>query len=138
MRQLILIALLTCLSAPAFAIYKCEIEGKTVYRDKPCPGGRAMEIAPAPAGIGTKPNLAQDELKANQLDRERVMRESKAEQEQFDEMMRADTHYKICDALAARKARTEDDATLAAYEEKEDAQKIAREAAERYARECTP
>ena len=34
------------LPAPSRTVFKCQIEGKTVYSDDPCPGAKRLEIEP--------------------------------------------------------------------------------------------
>jgi hypothetical protein len=53
MRFLPILMLLLCAGAAQAAqpVYKCRIDGKPSYSDRPCPGGQGETLPPAPAGI---------------------------------------------------------------------------------------
>ncbi|MBB3642590.1 hypothetical protein [Variovorax atrisoli] len=55
-RLLVRVALMTCsalVSVPSWALFKCVVDGKTEYQERPCAGGatqsRLREVAPASA-----------------------------------------------------------------------------------------
>ena len=47
--------LLLVLAAPAHAAYRCEENGRVVYSDMPCPGGRPVDTRPATGGKPASP-----------------------------------------------------------------------------------
>jgi len=53
MRLLAILLSLLCLTAAQAAqpVYKCRVDGKPSYSDRPCPGGQGETLPPAPAGI---------------------------------------------------------------------------------------
>jgi hypothetical protein len=38
-------------AAQAQPVYKCRVDGKSSYSDRPCPGGQGQTLPPAPTGI---------------------------------------------------------------------------------------
>jgi len=57
MRCLPILMFLLCAGAAQAAqpasqpVYKCRVDGKLSYSDRPCPGGQGETLAPLPAGI---------------------------------------------------------------------------------------
>lgn len=139
MRRFALIILLACLSTPAFAVYKCEVDGKTVYQDNPCStGGREAGIAAHPAkNPDARRQLAQDKAKVNRLERERHRKEAQDAREQRQAARSAAARKKKCDNLALRKKWADEDAARASWRNRERAQIKSRRATERLAQECS-
>lgn len=139
MRPFALFLLLAFFSAPALAVYKCEIDGKVVYRDSPCAGGKELDIDAAPAkngSVSTQEQLARDKAKAARLESERHRREAREAREQNLAARRAAARQKKCDSLALRTKWAEDDAIKASGKAAERARIKARHAAEKYELEC--
>lgn len=134
-----LFLLLAFFSAPALAIYKCEIDGRVVYRDSPCAGGKELNIDAASATTGSgsaQQQLARDKAKATRLESERHRREVREVREQNLAARKAAARQKKCDSLALRTKWAEDDAIKASGKAAERARIKARRAAEKQALEC--
>jgi hypothetical protein len=48
---ILLILLCAATAQAAQPVYKCRVDGKPSYSDRPCPGGQGETLPPAPAGI---------------------------------------------------------------------------------------
>lgn len=74
MKRIILAAALLALAPPALAVNKCEIDGKTVYQESPCPA----EAKVAPMDSGTMSGMGRPLDPEVQLQlRQRVEREKR-------------------------------------------------------------
>lgn len=144
MRRLIPAALLLtfCCAAPAQSLYKCRIDGKTVYSGAPCAGARSTPIAvpPGPQATPSEPAAAQELLRqqkaAAKLEKERHAREDKARREEFAAGRAAAARRQRCDKLALERKYAEDAADKAAGFDKESLREKADRLRETVAIEC--
>src|SRR6478736_6129471 len=126
------------LSAPAFAIYKCENNGTVSYTDQSCPGGTQVKTEPAAPNDSNaaKRRFTEDTKALKQLEKERHRRE--AEQEKKDrklEQARAIRHKK-CSSLALKTKWAEEEAASAQPKAAAKQKRKAQRAEEKYALEC--
>ncbi|WP_019141422.1 DUF4124 domain-containing protein [Noviherbaspirillum massiliense] len=137
-RTLLLCALL-CLSAPAMAVYKCEAGGKVTYSDKPCAGGRQIDLGPGVSPSDTtqaNSQLAQEKAKLAQLESERHKREAKEEKEQQKLARVARAKQNRCMAMARRRNAADEDAAAATGKAHDKAMRRLRRIVEEYEAEC--
>lgn len=132
----LLLTLLLAACAPAFAIYKCESDGKTVYGDTPCPGGRTLDAAPAADAAPATREAARQKEEAARLERARHQREAQEERAQQKQARTAAAQRKKCASLALRRQWAEEDAAKANPKAAPKAQQTARRAAEKHQLEC--
>ncbi|WP_147375721.1 DUF4124 domain-containing protein [Noviherbaspirillum cavernae] len=138
MMRTALLSLLVSVSAPVFAIYKCDVNGKVTYSDETCPGGKALNINSMPSTDGTaaKRQLTEDEKKLKRLEDQRHKREAREEREQ-NQIARANAaQRKKCSSLAQRKRWADEDFAATAGKASEKARIKARRAGEQYNLEC--
>lgn len=139
MLRLLLLSLLLPLSLPAFAIYKCEADGKTTYSQTACPGGVPMELHTAAAtddGQTVRQQLVKDKKEADRLEALRHKREASEEKAQRKAARVEAARHKKCSALAQHKKQAADDVMRAKNKAMEQARSKARRAEEKYASEC--
>jgi Skp family chaperone for outer membrane proteins len=104
MLRTLLVCLMLAISSPAFAIYKCEADGKTIYTEAPCLEGKSTDLSDKIKNDPTAYDAAQarrkaeqEKREATQLDREHKLRE------QLDEKARQQADR----ALAAKRQKCE-------------------------------
>jgi predicted ribosome quality control (RQC) complex YloA/Tae2 family protein len=139
MRTALLLALLLSCSAPAFALYKCALDGKITYSDLPCTKGKTLDtFAPSAAAEpgDSRQRLASDKAEAHSLEQARHQREDKEEQQQRQAARAAASQHKKCQSLALHQRWTQEDARQAAGKAAEKARTKARRATEKYALSC--
>jgi hypothetical protein len=141
MRRLMLASLLLSLSLPAFAVYKCESNGKTVYSDTPCPDGKQVQLASAtavaePDAARARQDAKQEKAEATRLEKERHKREAAEEKQAKIAARSAAVRKRKCETLAQRVKWSEEDAARAAGRSTEKAKRKARRAAESYDLQC--
>jgi hypothetical protein len=136
----LLIALLLSFCTPAFAIYKCEANGRISYNDTPCPESKhvntvnASQLSSDPAQAERQ--LTQQKNEVRQLQQERRQRET-AESKQQDRNARTyAAKQKKCASSALHKKWAEEDAAQASGKSISKATRKARRAAEKYELEC--
>ena len=143
MTRLVCLMFFLCASAPTFAVYKCELDGKIHYSDTPCAGGEKNSFPspplPAPADAQAARQRAQQEKQAlAQLEKAQLMqdeREQKAQRAVTNAMAAKKT---ACATLALQKKWREEDTVRAGANAAEKAKRLARRAAERYDVACKP
>lgn len=139
MLRVLLIAVLVALSAPALAAYKCESGGKTTYSEKPCPGGKAIDISdPASPSEATKirQQTEQENKKVKQLENARHKREATEEREQKRAARANAVKKSKCASLEQRKNWSREDAAKATGRAAEKAKLKARRADEKFQLQC--
>jgi len=136
MIRALLLTLLLCAAMPAFAVYKCESGGKTVYSDAPCPGGREIEVTPAADPAAAARTVARQKEEAERLSSARHKREAQEERAQQKQDRTAAAKRKKCASLALRRQWAEEDAAKAEPKAAPKAKKTARRAAEKHELEC--
>jgi hypothetical protein len=135
--------LLIALCQPAWAIYKCELNGKISYRDTPCESGKALSMQ---TPIESKVSAVDAEVAAQRAERDREqLSQIEAEHERAElraqkirhAAAKADaTQKKKCAKLAQKKQWLEDDAAAANMKSREKAKRAARRKADEYELEC--
>lgn len=139
-RSTLLLIVLSSLSAPALAIYKCEAAGKVVYSDMPClASGKMKEIAIAPPL--SEPSVAQrqlddDKKELRRLETSRQKDEAAAEKERRHAFKAHEAKQKKCKDLALRTKYADEDAANANWKTAEKAKRNARRATEKYQLSC--
>ena len=138
--------LLTCFffsfSAPALAVYKCESNGKVIYSDAPCQGGKTTDLSshltqPTASETAQAHQIrAQEKNKLQGIESERHKREAKEEKQQIKAAHAFAAAQKKCAALAQRTKWSSEDAANASGKKRESAQRQARRMVEKYELEC--
>jgi hypothetical protein len=134
-------SLLLPLSLPAFAAYKCDVNGSVVYRDQPCTDGKETQLA-APATISAKDvadaesAAKRDKAEATRLERERHKREAADEKRMNIARREAAVKERKCGVLAQRLKWAEEDARKAAGKSAAKAERRKRRAKEAYELQC--
>ncbi len=140
MLQTLLVTLLLSFSAPALAIFKCEITGKISYSDEPCPGGKTVikngDTVSSLDAIKAKQQLAQDKREVERLEKARHQRETREEKEQQQATKSANAKKAKCTSLEQRKKWADEDTVHATGKSADKAKRKARRAAEKYEVEC--
>jgi hypothetical protein len=138
MQCTLLLAILLAVTAPAFAIYKCEAGGKVTYSDEPCPGGKVLDIGPISSLDAANANklAVQEKKQVERTDRERRKREAKEEREQRQAAKVNAIKQKKCTTLAQRQNWADEDVTSATRKSIDKTKRRARRAAEQYQMEC--
>lgn len=139
MRAALLLALLMCCSAPAFALYKCGSNGKITYSDQPCTKGQTLhtfEPSAATESAYSPQQLAADKAKVHLLERARHQREAKEERAERQASRAAAKHRTNCQALALHQRWAQEDARQAAGKSAEKARIKARRSTEKYQLSC--
>ena len=112
--QHLLLSLLLIFSAPAWAIFKCEVNGKIAYSDTPCSAGNNTLLPPTPM---LDPNVAQQAQNAALREKNTLAQIEKANAEMAAKQARQQQHQaklaadrqRHCLALSQRvKWRAED------------------------------
>ena len=133
--QLILAGIL-CLSAPAFAIYKCDTNGDVTYTDAPCRGGKQLGILSAPDTSDAHHRATQEKQMLKQLENERHKKELKEEKDRQKASRLQATKQRKCASLERRKKWAAEDAAAAYGKSAEKAKRKARRAEETFEAEC--
>lgn len=140
MLRTLLVTLLLSFSAPAFAIFKCEIAGKVTYSDEPCPGGKTViangDTVSSLDAAKAKQQLAQDKREVERLEKARHLRETKEEKEQRLATRNANVKKAKCTSLEQRKKWADEDAAHATGKSADNAKRKARRTTEKYEMEC--
>jgi hypothetical protein len=147
MFRILLLCLLVAPPASALAIYKCESDGRVLYSDTQCRGGKLLALREPvrnnPPASPTKINaeVEQARLQGSRLENERLLRE--AAQQAALERVALDDYLltKKCAALALRKRWADEEAQLASnrsgYDDSgQNARRIARAVNEKYEAQC--
>jgi hypothetical protein len=134
----LLSAFLVSAAMPAFAIYKCEMNGKTTYGDAPCAGGQRIEVDHAVSGSGAQ---SRRELLQQKAELKRLEGTRHKQEDQQAKLRRAAARtdaakQKKCASLARRKKWASEDAVTAAGKSAEKMRRKARRAQETYHEEC--
>jgi hypothetical protein len=134
----ILAACMLCNAAAAQAMYKCTVDGKVAYGDRPCVAGAGVElpVPPAPPAL-PRAQLAQREREALlQLEKLRLTRELHEEREQARARRALATQRQKCNRLRLQRKWADEDLARATGPHAEAARRKARRHAEALAVEC--
>jgi hypothetical protein len=126
------------LSTPAFAVYKCEANGKITYSDMPCNGEKMFDISHSTTdnSANAKQQLAQEKKLLTQLEKERHKREAQEAREQQRAAKVYASKQKNCAQLARRKKWADEDVASATGKSAEKVKRKARRLSEQYDAEC--
>jgi hypothetical protein len=131
------------LSAHAQTVYKCSVDGKTSYSDRPCAHGASNALPPLPAGIpaaDTSGFQTGDARTLLELEKMRIERDKKTARDERDQARLArSAHAKRqkCDKLRLRRKWAEEDLARTAHGPAHEAARVkARRQAESLAVEC--
>jgi len=124
-------------TAPAAAVYRCDIEGRIVYRDLPCPAGVqtriTIETAPAAQDARQRAALEREQLERIEKDaasRAEAQRKARRRAAREQEALR-----RRCEKLEMRAKWAADDARTNTRHSAQ-AQRKAERAMEQYKSEC--
>ena len=139
MRKLLFAVALLCLCLPASAINKCEIDGETIYTEKPCSDGTSTSVSEPPAPDDTaeaRHRALQERTALRRMEKNKAARAAKEKLEQDKAERVAAAKKKKCAPLAQRMKWAKEDLATAEAKSLEQAKKKARRAEEKYALEC--
>jgi hypothetical protein len=150
MLRLILVVIACVLSRPALAqaVYKCNVDGKVAYGDRPCASGNsvALSVAAPPqeevaraheAAQRDRQALMQIETLREREDHQRMRDQRQAQREQAYIQRAAAEQRRKCDKLRLRQKWTEEDiARTTSGPSRDAARRNARRQAEELATEC--
>lgn len=127
--------------APAYAVYKCESKGATLYSDKPCPGGKKVDLENKisiahPDAAQEKKQIETEKAEAARLTRDRHKREATEDRQARIDAQHAAVHRAKCTTLAQRKQWSAEDAAGTGGRSAGKAERKARRAAEQYETQC--
>ena len=135
-------------AAPAWAIYKCETDGKVTYSDAACANGKTLNVDTSKGNTGMAPSQtakdkAKDQAQAQRLEREHakaVSQQIKAQQKTEREAARAklveDKQKRKCALLAQRKKWADEDVRTATVKNLEKSRRKSLRINEQYQAEC--
>jgi hypothetical protein len=132
-------AVLASSLASAGTIYKCTVDGKLSYGDRPCLGGAATELAVAPTPApdpDTAARLARQRIMAMHLTERDVANEQRAERAREREQRSRAARQLKCDRLRLRQQWAQDDLRHAGAKGSEAARTKAQRHAQTVALEC--
>jgi hypothetical protein len=127
-----------CQAAGAQAIYKCTVNGKVEYGDRPCASGQTVELA-VPVAPSVAPAHAQaqrERATLAQLEKLRLAREIAQEREQARDRRALATQRQRCNRLRLQRRWADEDLARASGARMEAAKIKARRQAEALAVEC--
>ncbi len=127
---------------PAWAIWKCQINGQTVFQNEACPGGKPL--APAPAAdpdeqARAAAQAAHDRSQRNELQTDRAKREAQEARENAKNARLAANQKRkkqLCQQYAQQQKWAEEDARRAAGPKGDQLRSQVRRSAERYQLQC--
>jgi hypothetical protein len=145
MMRLLFLSAACLLSAAvqAQSVYKCTLEGKTSYSDRPCAEGASKALPPPPAGISPADTMGPqggDARTLLALEKARIAREKEAAKQEAAQA-KQDRAFQAkrqkCDRLRLRHKWTEDDLARSVHGPKQEAARLkARRQREALAVEC--
>jgi len=139
MRKFLLILALISFSASAAPMYKCEIDGKTVYKDYPCPGGKEMKVFAGPTSsdqASARERSKKEKSIEQKLAQQKLKHADKEEKERQRAAKKSEAKDKKCAKLQQRATWAEQDAAKAAGKKAEKSQTKSRRTTEKYVLEC--
>lgn len=139
MNRLLLLALLCAVSVPASAIYKCKTGTQITYGDTECANATAIkadDTFSTQAAGEARQRLAADKAELDRLTGERRKNEAIDERTQEKFARTATASRKQCALLEQRRTWAEEDVGNASRKSKENAQRTARRATEKYTLAC--
>jgi hypothetical protein len=143
MRTIMVVLGVFALAGPVAAqtVYKCTVDGKVSYGERPCAHGKTTELAvpPAPSGGEAADTLERDKARLAALQKERGAAEAREERER-QRAARVDraaaTQRRKCERLRLQVKWAEEDAARAGKASSAAARLKARRQAEALAVQC--
>ena len=125
-------------AAHAQTIYKCSVENRVSYGDRPCPGGDSVELAvpPAPPATAAPAAAVRERAKLLALEKLRLARALHEEREQARERRTLASQRQKCNRLRLRGKWAVEDVARAVGAQREAARLKAQRQAEVLAVEC--
>lgn len=98
-------------SAPAYAVYKCQTDGRVTYSDQPCANAIVIDtIVPSAAEVKeASGSVTQEKKAAKRLEMERHKREAAEERERRSTAGAGAAQRKKCANFARRQKRANED-----------------------------
>ena len=129
--------LLVATSIPAYAAYKCQIDGTPTYTDRPCDSDSlTLPIAPVSRGSTSEDSLHRERAEIARLQRLREQRERQDQQIRDLAARGAAARERKCKSLSLQLRWREEDMRNATLKDERKARIRARRAAEKLAQEC--
>jgi hypothetical protein len=127
-----------CHCALAQTIYKCSVENKVSYGDRPCGGGTTVELAvpAAPPQASTRDTAVREREILLQLEKLRLVRALHEEREQARERRVLASQRQKCNRLRLQRKWADEDQARASGAQLDAARLKARRQAEALAVEC--
>jgi len=134
----LLFGLAWCISAPVYAVYKCESGGRVSYSDLPCESGKVIKVNTASTADSTtaRRQAASEKDKLQKLERERHKREAADEREDRKASRQQAARQKKCSKIALRQKRAQEDVAKSSGMANEKAKRKAQHITEEYEAEC--
>jgi len=131
-------------ATPAWAIYKCEADGKVTYSDAACTNAKTINVDTSKGNTGISPPQAvQNTTESQRLARERtktdkqqIKAQQKAEREAARAKLVEDKQKRKCAQLAQRKKWADDDVRTATIKNLEKARRKSSRVNDQYQAEC--
>jgi hypothetical protein len=122
-------------------VYKCTVDGKVSYGERPCAHGKTTELAvpPAPSGVDAAEALERDKARLAALQKERAASEAREEREEREQQRTARaaaTQRRKCERLRLQHTWAEEDAARAGKATSATAQLKAKRQAQALAVQC--
>jgi hypothetical protein len=119
-------------------VYKCTVDGKVSYGERPCAHGKTTELAvpPAPSGVDAAEALERDKARLAALQKERSASAVREEREQQRTARAAATQRRKCERLRLQHTWAEEDAARAGKATSAAAQLKAKRQAQALAVQC--
>lgn len=120
------------------AVYKCTVEGKVSYGERPCADGKttALAVPPAPDGAHAAAALERDKARLAALQKERAAALAREERDSQRAARAAATLRQKCDRLRLQEKWAQEDAARASKEALAAARLKAKRQAEALAVQC--
>ena len=134
----LLAALLFALSSPAFAVYKCVVDGQVTYTDAACEGGKPIDIrnVAQPDAAATRREVNLEKSKLKKLEGARHKNEAAEQRELHKAEVASAAKRKKCTNLERKQQRAKNDAAAASGKAAGKAAIKARRAKEDYEGQC--
>jgi hypothetical protein len=129
-------------SASAFAIYKCEVQGRIIYSDEKCVDGKTTAIETANTTVSAAALNEAAERSRREKDALRHLQSSRHKEEAAEEKARqkklraSEALHKKCQTMAMKLKWSEEDAADATGKSAEKARRTALRHREKYRAEC--
>lgn len=135
--SLLLAAGLLVAALPAHAVYRCEVDGKIVYGDAPCPGGQPVKIEAAPEIDEARRRAEREKKQLEEIERN-AAREAKAKRKEQRRAERVQAaQERRCEKLEKRVEWAQEEARRATGKTVDKARRKAERVETQYETECS-